>query len=550
MTDIYFQCMDQALCLDGVAEVASGGRDTNAVHFSFCRQWDGFVKDAVFCPKGGEAITRPLDGDACFIPAHLMARDGILYIGAIGTNAEGVTRTSQLQACRVRMGAINPMTKPPAPTVEVYEQVLALIASKAPPADAIQRIEKGAPDGVVPLDKTGRVPMELFDGMFFPQLVVTAEGGSMLTCICGETRLTVQTPDAGTAIIDLPALGEWTVNGYRPGGKSITATVLVEQVQQYHLNFDLEFVAGLTVKTGKPLAQVTATCLETSAVVEATAGADGIASMVLTERGEWAVSVYHAGLPFPTGSVDATEDGGAYALDLHYFDTVLENNTWAWVALAAEQGLASQLWQVGDTKTIYDNKGRAQNVAVIVGFDHDELADGTGHASITFAYQVADDYDTMGVASGKAYPISFVGTACYVNRLKNGKWEDAHFSDDLRAAVKLVNKRTLDNDGKGETFIRTDAMTVFLFSAVEVVGPAYEGDVFDEGEQYAYFATAENRQLLNEDGVAQRWWLRSPVDGDYYTGRSWYYMSADGAERVFTTAPDTTNLYLRPGFCI
>ena len=550
MSTFFFQCLDQALCLEGEATVASGGRDTNAVQFSFCRKWDGFTKSAVFCPREGAAVTCQLDDDACFIPAHLLDREGVLYIGAVGTNADGVTRTSELLACLVRQGAINQMTKPPAPTVSVYEQVLALIMPlQDAAAKGIPCAEKGAPGGVVPLDATGRVPMEMLNGAFFPQLVVTAEGGSKLTCICGETKLTTKTSDTGTTVVDLPVLGPWTVHGYRPGGKSITETVQVDEVRQYSLNFDLEFIAGLTVKTGKPLAVLTAVHVGTGKTFEATADAGGYASIVLYEPGEYVVSVACQGLTFPTGTVTATEDEGTYSLDLHYFDPVLENNSWAWVALASEQGLASELWQVGDTKDIYDAEGEYHNTAVIIGFDHDDLADGSGKAAITFAYLKGQGSWAWHDEAGAVW-VSFTDTTLYKGHYEGDRWTSNFFDAELQAAIKTVNKQTAKAKAKEDGDVQTDAMKVFLLSEMEVTG-AVTQSLPGEGVQYAYFATEDSRLCYNNQDALCEWRLRSPqTDPSVGAGCGARHLVVTTEGAVSGTLHPLETGIDRPGFCI
>lgn len=56
------------------------------------------------------------------------------------------------------------------------------------------------------------------------------------------------------------------------------------------------------------------------------------------------------------------------------FDVVLANNTWDQIAEASMLGLAPVLWKCGDKKDGY----------AIYGFNHDNLADGSGKAGITF----------------------------------------------------------------------------------------------------------------------------------------------------------------------
>ena len=72
------------------------------------------------------------------------------------------------------------------------------------------------------------------------------------------------------------------------------------------------------------------------------------------------------------------------------FSTTLADNTWEEIDQACTLGLAESLWEIGDEKTfnsIISITGSDQSVTitgVIIDFNHDNLADGTGKATITF----------------------------------------------------------------------------------------------------------------------------------------------------------------------
>lgn len=184
-------------------------------------------------------------------------------------------------------------------------------------------------------------------------------------------------------------------------------------------------------------------------------------------------------------------------------DPVLANNSWDAIAYAAENGLAADTWQVGDTIDIIIN---SQTVtAEIVGFDHDGLADGSGTAGITFGLKNLMD-GTKQMNGSNTNLGGFTGTSMFT-------WlEDDVLTllpADLQAVIKSVNKLTQSSGGSNT--ISTDAMKLFLFSEIEIFGTtthSYPG----EGTQYPRFATAESRikYLSNGTGSVYGWWERSP----------------------------------------
>lgn len=185
------------------------------------------------------------------------------------------------------------------------------------------------------------------------------------------------------------------------------------------------------------------------------------------------------------------------------YDPVLANNSWEQIANASEAGVASTIWNVGDTKDII--VGSETLKVEIVGFNHDDLADGSGKAGITFGLKNLM-VNTRKMNSTNTNAGGFTGSDMYdwlQGTLLN------NLPSDLHAVVKSVNKKT--SAGNQSSTINTNAMKIFLFSEIEIFGRirySYSG----EGTQYSRFANASSRikYLSNGSGSAVWWWERSP----------------------------------------
>lgn len=200
------------------------------------------------------------------------------------------------------------------------------------------------------------------------------------------------------------------------------------------------------------------------------------------------------------GGVASTEDAPAY-------DPVLANNTWAQIAQAcADRDPILDSWLVGDEKDEVIN-GETLTF-VIVGKDHDDLADGSGKAPLTFGMKNLMA-ETRQMNSTNTNASSFAGSVMY-NWLSDTIYPN--LPTELKDAIKAVNKKTASGGGSSSaSSIRTDAMYLWLFAEIEVFGAttySYAG----EGTQYPYFATASERikRLSNGAGNASYWWERSP----------------------------------------
>lgn len=195
----------------------------------------------------------------------------------------------------------------------------------------------------------------------------------------------------------------------------------------------------------------------------------------------------------------------------------LQDATWDDISTVSKFNIASMIWSVGDEKTITLSTGE-QVTLVILGFNHDDLADGSGKAGITFGMKnlLADTYIMNGWNDG---PNSDTNEGGWNECEMRTETMEAVFSTlplDLQSAIRQVNKKTTSGNYSKE--ITTSIDKLFLFSEVEIDGTEAEGYA-SEGGQYEYWKTVkdgkkdEDREkfLSNGEGRSFYWWLRSPV---------------------------------------
>ena len=173
----------------------------------------------------------------------------------------------------------------------------------------------------------------------------------------------------------------------------------------------------------------------------------------------------------------------------------------------------------------------------IVGFNHDDLSDGSGKAGITFGMK-------------NLYYSNYKMNSSNTNA---GGWEECkmrtstmqemfnNLPDELQAVIKTVNKKA--TAGSQSTSITTSQDKLWLYSLVELTSTTKNG-YKDEGTQYEYWQSHNTnsdriKKSNNGTGSASYYWLRSP-----YTGGSTYFRSigSDGS------APDYISSYSR-GLC-
>ena len=189
----------------------------------------------------------------------------------------------------------------------------------------------------------------------------------------------------------------------------------------------------------------------------------------------------------------------------------LENTAWKDIALVAAAGRAAEYWAVGDKKTIAFSSAVFGSLTIevkILGFDYDDLADGSGKAPISFG--MVDSF-----AQRKAMNATMTNA---------GGWGGCTLRPTLISTVlpaleaavggnviKAVNKRT--SAGYNSSTILTTTDSVWMFSEYEIFGStptSFAGEKPpDKSAGYPAFTNAASR-IKKVDGSPLAWHGRSP----------------------------------------
>ena len=194
---------------------------------------------------------------------------------------------------------------------------------------------------------------------------------------------------------------------------------------------------------------------------------------------------------------------------LHLPD-LLTNAPWSLIIYACRNNIVPDSWGVGSSKDMTIN-GKNYQIDVI-GVNHDEYADGSGIAPLTF--QLHDCYNTK-------YTMNSSDTNV-------GGWADsemrnthlpailAQMPSEVRSAIREVNKLT--SAGNKLTTINTTADKLFLLSEIEIFG-SVTNSVAGEGSQYRRYVTLGGT-VKNVNGTASKWLSRSPrkTSASYFCG--------------------------------
>ncbi len=196
---------------------------------------------------------------------------------------------------------------------------------------------------------------------------------------------------------------------------------------------------------------------------------------------------------------------------------------WSWedIAKISESGKAEELFSLGDEKRITLNNGEVATV-VIIGFNHDNLADGN-KAGITFALKevLRDEFRMNGENTNKGGWRTSEMRTIYLQQVL--RLLPIELQKHIKPVVKTTGVGGVGWLGNVEQTIDK----LFLFSGNEVdgkqeyvdsgLGGAFYGPedwaAPNEGKQYSYFVDSKNH-VVSKNGKRVDWWLRSPHIGD------------------------------------
>ena len=247
------------------------------------------------------------------------------------------------------------------------------------------------------------------------------------------------------------------------------------------------------------------------------------------------------------------------------------NASWEDIDRISASGEAENTFAVGDTKEITYNGSTMQ--LMIAGFNHDDLADGSGKAGISIVF---NNLTTNKVTRSKATDEynSYDKLSAYINRNSSASvWY--YLPETLKAVIKPVIKRYVP-ESKTSSGLLTDADTTTISeklwclsagemgvnltnnAATPLLGTTYE--VFKDcvGLSYPDGFSGKGKQLKLIVPVAGKTTIASGTSGDIYWIRNAYRTGSHQPMNAYTNS-NTVYLelcntsrsgYLRCGFCI
>ena len=182
-------------------------------------------------------------------------------------------------------------------------------------------------------------------------------------------------------------------------------------------------------------------------------------------------------------------------------DPVFANNDWKQVVEACRVRQVPDTWSVGDQMTM--NINGTDYLIDIIGKDHDDYADGSGKAPLTFLMH--DCYSTTYAMNSTMS--NRTGWESSALRTENLPAILSTMPNEVQSAIREVTKLTIA--GNNVNSVRTTSDKLFLLSETEVFGSAAYSYPVTEN-QYAYYAMG-NSKVKKVNGAASIWWLRTPA---------------------------------------
>ena len=190
------------------------------------------------------------------------------------------------------------------------------------------------------------------------------------------------------------------------------------------------------------------------------------------------------------------------------YDPVFANNTWEQIIEACHNNEVPETWKVADQKPM--TIGGSDYLIDIIGKNHDDYADGSGKAPLTF--QLHDCYKiAKAMHSTSTNTVGWTQCSMRVGHLPIILKQ---MPADVQSGIREVNKISASS-GWSHVLVTTKD-SLFLLSEVEVFGSSINSNS-GEGTQYDYYK-AGNSTVKDFNGSAYDWWERSPTAGSpkYY----------------------------------
>lgn len=303
------------------------------------------------------------------------------------------------------------------------------------------------------------------------------------------------------------------VTAHDASGEIITGTMIAPQLQ-------------IVVTTS---AGATVTATKGNKTVSRTADASGNCTLPVDETGTWTVTAasesMSKSIDVVVGSVEAT---------LNLIDPVFANNDWSAIIAACQSGSVPDAWVVGDSKEMTINNKAYQ--IDIIGKDHDDYADGSGKAPLTFQIHVCYSKAKM-LSSNVTYTWqkSTMRTSTLPAILKKMPAE-------VQAAIREVTK--LSGASAYLSELDSTADKLFILSDDEL-GIGYNS-VAGEGIMYEYYTGGSGRRIKQYNNTNSYWWLRSICTDNNHKGS---VKCIDTSGYLYQFSGSDTDYGVSFGFC-
>lgn len=256
---------------------------------------------------------------------------------------------------------------------------------------------------------------------------------------------------------------------------------------------------------------------------------------------------YYGIFPYTKDGVVNTDEANVVYIPNAGYNVALENASWSDIACISSQGIADQVWSVGDEKEIVLSGDYNGSITMqIAGFNHDNLASG-GKAGITFLSKQLLGAEQM-------------------NEKRTGYfwWGDSMMRNDrmpkirgalpagLQKVIKTIIKASAGTKGQYESNgVHTTEDDVFIPSLSEIFDSAAldkkcpSSQSLDtefaksDGTKYQLFETDVDVKKNALSGGEAEWWTRS---GCVYSGTGFLYIKKDAGIYV-------KNHYASSGVC-
>ena len=220
------------------------------------------------------------------------------------------------------------------------------------------------------------------------------------------------------------------------------------------------------------------------------------------------------------------------------YDPVLNNNSWATIQDAAQKGIASDYWSVGDRIEIPLNgtcRARTFNnykvYAYILGFNHNAALEGNNTITFQIGFDALSGGNHIALTdwtSSAAYGGTSGTRFCMNDTNTNvGGWSSSLMRtttipefinclpSDLQDVLKTVNKYS-DNTGNKSNISENVTATqdkVFLLAEYEVFGSRTYANQYEQNSQaqYDYYINGNSKVMYNDQVTSNAvlWWGRS-----------------------------------------